>query len=95
MMEKRKAYEEKLDTQLKEWDAQISLLKAKADNARAEIRKDYYKSIEAFEHKESEVKTKLQELRTARDEAWEAVQVSMEKIWAEVSEAYQEGARTY
>jgi len=29
MTDKRKAYEEKLDAQLKEWNAQIALLKAK------------------------------------------------------------------
>ncbi|MBU3950612.1 MAG: hypothetical protein KKF12_02415 [Proteobacteria bacterium] len=31
MKEKRKAYEEKLDAQFEEWNAQIALLKAKAD----------------------------------------------------------------
>ena len=36
MMEGRKAYEEKLDAQLNEWNAQITLLKAKAENAKAE-----------------------------------------------------------
>jgi hypothetical protein len=35
MKDKRKAYEEKLDGQLKEWNAQIALLKAKAENAKA------------------------------------------------------------
>jgi hypothetical protein len=29
MSDKRRAYEEKFDTQLKEWDAEIALLKAK------------------------------------------------------------------
>jgi hypothetical protein len=33
MNDKRKVYEEKLDAQLKEWSAQLALLKAKADNA--------------------------------------------------------------
>ncbi len=93
--DKRKAYEEKFDAQLKEWNAQISLLRAKADNARADAKIDYYKTIDAFEHKEKEARTKLQELKTAGDEAWEAVKAGMEKIWAEVKEAYQEGASTY
>ena len=38
MMGKRKAYEEKLDTQLKEWSAQIALLKAKAEKAWDEVK---------------------------------------------------------
>ena len=38
MKDKRKAYEEKFDAQLKEWSAQIALLKAKADKARADVK---------------------------------------------------------
>lgn len=37
MTDKRKAYEEKLDVQLAEWNAQLSLFKAKADKAREEV----------------------------------------------------------
>ncbi len=88
MEDKRKAYEEKLDAQLKEWNAQITLLKAKAENAKADAKIDYYKSIEALEHKHDEARTKLQELKTAGDEAWEAVKAGAEKAWAEVKTAY-------
>ena len=42
MKDKRKAYEENLDAQLKEWNAQIALLKAKAENAKAGAKIDYY-----------------------------------------------------
>ena len=44
MHDKRKAYEEKLDAQLKEWSAQIALLKAKADNAKADAKIEYHKN---------------------------------------------------
>ena len=37
MNEKRKAYEEKLDAQLEEWNAQIALLKARDSNMPADI----------------------------------------------------------
>jgi hypothetical protein len=88
MTDKRKAYEEKLDAQLKEWDAQIALLKAKAENAKADAKIDSYKTIEALEHKQDKAKTKLQELKTSGDEAWEAVKGGAEKTWAEVKAAY-------
>ncbi len=39
MKDKRKAYEERIDAQLKEWSAQIALLKAKADHAKADARR--------------------------------------------------------
>ena len=95
MKEKRKAYEEKLDAQLKEWNAQITLLKAKAENAKADAKIDYYKSIEALEHKQGEAKAKLQELKTAGDEAWEAVKAGAEKTWAEVKTAYHDAASKF
>ena len=95
MKEKRKAYEEKLDAQLNEWNAQITLLKAKAENAKADAKIDYYKSIEALEHKQGEAKAKLQELKTASDEAWEAVKAGAEKSWAEVKTAYHDAASKF
>jgi len=88
MNDKRKAYEEKLDAQLKEWSAQIALLKAKADNAKADAKIEYYKTIEALQRKQNEAKTKLQELKTAGDEAWEDLKTGAEKAWAEVKTAF-------
>ena len=49
MKDKRKAYEEKLDAQLHEWSAQIELLKAKADNAKADAKIEYFKAIETLQ----------------------------------------------
>lgn len=95
MKDKRKAYEEKLDAQLKEYNAQIVLLKAKAQNARADAKIDYYKTIDALEHKQDEAKTKLQELKTAGDEAWEDVKAGAEKAWAEVKAAYHNAASKF
>jgi len=88
MKDKRKAYEEKLDAQLKEWSAQVTLLKAKADNAKADAKIEYYKTIEALQRKQNEAKTKLQELKTAGDEAWEDLKTGAEKAWAEVKTAF-------
>jgi len=42
MKDKRKAYEEKVDGQLQEWSVKIALLKAKAENAKAGAKIDYY-----------------------------------------------------
>jgi DNA repair exonuclease SbcCD ATPase subunit len=95
MEDKRKAYEEKLDAQLKEWNAQIALLKARAENAKADAKVDYYKTIEALEDKQNKAKTKLHELKTAGDEAWEAVKTGAEKAWAEVKTAYHDAASKF
>jgi len=95
MSGKRKAYEEKLDAQLKEWNAQIALLKAKAANAEADVKIDYYKTIETLELKQNKARKKLQELKTASDEAWEAVKAGAEKAWVEVKTAYNDATSKF
>ena len=88
MNEKRKAYEEKIDAQLNEWNAQIDLLKAKADKAKAETKIKYYNAIEALQHKQSEAKTKLHELKTAGDGAWADLKTGAERVWDETKSAF-------
>lgn len=95
MKDKRKAYEEKLDAQLKEWSAQIALLKAKADNAKADAKIEYHKTIDALQRKQNEAKTKLQELKTAGDEAWEDLRTGAEKAWAEVKTAFRDATSRF
>ena len=88
MSDKRKVYEEKLDAQLEEWNAQIALLKARADKAKAEAKIEYNKTIEALQRSQDEARTKLQELKTAGDEAWEDLKTGAEKAWDEVKTAF-------
>jgi hypothetical protein len=83
LKDKRKAYEEKLDAELEEWNAQIALLKARAG---AKI--EYYKTIEALQHRRDEARTKLDGLKTAGDEAWEDLKTGAEKAWNEVKTAF-------
>ena len=90
MKEKRKAYEEKLDAQLDEWNAQIALLKARADKAKAGAKIEYYKTIDALQHKQDEARTKSHELKTSGDEAWEDLKTGAEKAWDEVKNAFHE-----
>ena len=95
MKDKRKAYEEKLEAQFEEWNAQIALLKAKADKAKAEAKIEYYKYLEALQHKQEAAGTKLHELKTAGDEAWEELKTGAEKAWDEVKAAYHSAASKF
>jgi predicted ATP-binding protein involved in virulence len=92
---KRKAYEKKFDSQLQEWNAQISLLKAKADKAKAGAKIEYYKTIEALQHKRDLAKAKLQELKAAGDGAWEDLKTGAEKAWDEVKTAFHDAASKF
>ena len=95
MKDRRKAYEEKLDAQLEEWNAQIALLKARADKAKVEAKVEYNKTIEALQHRQDEARTKLHELKTSGDEAWEDLKTGAEKAWAEVKTAFHDAASKF
>ena len=95
MKDKRKAFEEKLDAQMKEWNAQIALLKAKAENAKADAKVEYYTTIEALQHKRDKARAKLQELKAAGDEAWEDLKAGAEKAWAEVKTAFHDAVSKF
>ncbi len=79
----RKAYQKKLDAQMKEWSAQISLFQARADKAGAEARVEYYKMIDSLQKRQNEIGAKLQELKAASDQAWDGLKVNTEKAWSE------------
>ena len=95
MKNKRKAYEEKLEAQLEEWNAQIALLKARAEKGRTEAKIEYYKTIEALQHRQDEARAKLEELKTAGDEAWEDIKTGAEKAWDEVKAAFHSAASKF
>jgi len=95
MGDQRKAYEEKHDAQLKEWNAQIALLKAKAEKMTAEMKIEYYKAIESLQHKQGEAGIKLRELKASGDEAWEDMKAGLEKAWTEVKTAFHEATSKF
>lgn len=88
MKAKRKIFEESLDAQLHEWNAQIDLHKAKADKATLGLKLEYYIAIDSLQQQQKDVRSKLQELTSAGDEAWEDLRTGAEKTWAEVKSNY-------
>jgi hypothetical protein len=94
-MDERKAYEEKLDAQLKEWSAQIALLRAKADKAKAELKVEYYKMIETLQAKQETARIRLEELRTAGDDRWEDYKTDGEETWDDIKAAFQKAVSKF
>ena len=56
---------------------------------------DYYKIIQVLEHKGDEVRTKLQELKTAVDERWEDHKSGFEKVLNEFQTAFHGAAENF
>lgn len=95
MKAKRKAYEEKIDAQLEELNAQLVLLKARADKAAAAAKIEYYKTIEALQQKQDEAGAKLHELKSSGDDAWEDLKTGSEKAWNEIKIAFNEAVARF
>jgi hypothetical protein len=95
MIDKRKAYEEKLAAQLEEWTAQVALFKAKSEKAAAAAKIEYYEITETLQRKHDEARKKLQELQLSGDDAWETLKAGVEHAWTEVKNAFHDAAAKF
>jgi multidrug resistance efflux pump len=86
-MSTKDAYVKKMHAKLDEWNADIDKLKAKAGAAQADAKQEYYKQIEQLELKQNEANQKLDDLKTAGDEAWEDLKAGVDLAWESVSMA--------
>lgn len=86
-MTAKQDFQQKLETQLKEWDAKLDELKAKALETKAEIRADYEKQLEILASKRATAQAKMQELRLRTEDAWEDLKGGTEKAWDEMRKA--------
>ncbi|MDW7646068.1 MAG: coiled coil domain-containing protein [Desulfuromonadales bacterium] len=86
-MSKKEAYEQKLQAQLDEWDAEIKKLKAKADKAGADAQIEYHKQIEELQSMRKSAADKLSELKDAGDDAWEDLKTGIDQAWESLGNA--------
>ena len=80
-MEDRKAYIDKMAAKLKEWDAEIQKLEAKADAVKVDVKTDYRKQIDELRGKRAEAQQKLNEIKVAGEGAWEELKAGIENSW--------------
>lgn len=74
----KEAYLASREAELKEWDAEITQLVAKAEQAPAHFDVKHLKSLAM---KQAVVHEKLQELKQASGAAWETVKIGLEHAW--------------
>ncbi len=86
-MSMKDAYQQKLEVQLEEWKADIDKMKAKADQADADVKIEYHDRIEDLQLKQEAAQEKLKELREAGEGAWEDLKTGVELAWTSLGEA--------
>ena len=88
----KEAYQEKMSANLREWQAKIDMLKAKADQAEAEQKVKLYEKIESLRTKQQHAHKKLDELRSASEGAWEEVKSGVELAWHDLKDSFDRAA---
>lgn len=91
----KEAYQEKMEAQLKEWQARIDTLKAKADKAQADQKVKYYEKVESLRMKQMTANEKLRELRQASEGAWEDLKAGMEMAWDDLKLSVEEARKKF
>jgi recombinational DNA repair ATPase RecF len=84
MMDIQDVYRKKLAAQLKEWNAQIDLWEARAENAGADLKLKRAEMLHGLRAKQHAASETLKDLEKAGGEAWEQVRVTTEKIWEDL-----------
>ena len=91
----KEAYQQKLDAQLKLWNAEIDKWEAKTERAAAEAKIQYFESLESVKSKRHVVGAKLHQAREASAEAWEGLKAGLEAAWDEFKAAYDKAAAKF
>jgi len=86
-MASKTAYQQKLEAQLKEGDANLALVRAKASTASADARVNFENELEKMKAKREEAHKSLEELGKRSEDAWEDMKDGTEKAWAEMGRA--------
>lgn len=88
MAENKRAYQQKLETNLQVFQAQIDRMTAMVAYARADAKPQRYGNLEALRAKQQETRSKLYALKTATDDAWQELKIGTEVAMLELQDAF-------
>jgi hypothetical protein len=91
-MASKQAYQQKLEAQLKEWDAKLDVLSARAQKATADARISYENELGALKARRAAAHESLQELGRRGESAWEDMKGGVEKAWDDMRQAIEKVA---
>jgi hypothetical protein len=88
-MMKMEANVNKLEDQLKLWDAKLDVLMAKAEVAGAQAKIDLRKRIDIIKDKRAAAQAKFDEFRAAGNDKWDSFKAGIEFAWKDLESAFQ------
>lgn len=94
-MNKKDLYQQKLQAQLDEWQAEIDKMKAKLGGASVGAKLEINQEINRLEGKLEEGRKKLNELSEASEENWEDLKTKIEKEWEEIADSFKSNVKEF
>ncbi len=92
-MDKKDAYEARIQAKLDELKADIEKMRAQAEGLEAEARIKHHEDIEELESRRHALERKLREARDAGTDAWETMRTGVDNAWAELKRSWDEAAK--
>lgn len=80
-MKSKEEYIESLAAQLKEWSEEIDALNVKMENAADDVKRHHAEEVEALRAKQRAATEKMQELKEASGDAWDAIKETADQVW--------------
>ena len=77
----------RLESSLREWDAQIEKLRARARIAQADLKLKYYREIKSLQRRRETFQDRFEELKKSKDDAWVTLKSGTEKAMSELRQA--------
>ena len=88
-------FQNKLETRLKELDAEIAKLQERGSDLKDQAKADWDRKLVDLETKRDAARGKLAEVRDSSSEAWKDVRTGAQSAWDELDKAFREAAREF
>lgn len=89
-MTDRKEYIDKAAEQLKEWDNELITLEAKSNLVKEDVKDRFQNKIEDLKVQKSDLKTKLDELKSSGEDAWAVLNKEFTESFEKIKGAFDE-----
>jgi len=94
-MGKKDEYFAAMESEIKKWDAEVDKLNAKGKQMSADVRAGYETQVKALRADRDLVYSKLQELHTANESAWQQMQSGVDAAWTSMKNALDKASAQY
>jgi len=83
----KEAYVQKFQAQMKEWNADLDKLQAKAQNAEADTKIKLDEQLTALRRQRDDAQHQLEQIQSSAGDAWEQLKQGAQESWSSLNEA--------